>query len=128
MRLLTNRGLCVGNDVILDIDVFPLPPVVVLSACHVWPRATGAVGIAELLLRRGASTVLGTLVPINVMRNAILMARLVANMADAMTTRSEYRTLEDVWHHTLATNAVILIISSHVNFQEWANGQFRQPR
>ena len=57
-------GLRIGKDDVFDFE-HTLPPVVVLSACEVWPRGTGIISIADLALRWGTSTVLGTLVPIN---------------------------------------------------------------
>ena len=52
-----------------------MPPVVILSACYVAPRGSGAVSITDLLLREGAVAVLGTQVPVDVYHNAVLMTR-----------------------------------------------------
>ena len=55
-------GLMIGDEVCLGPGLGPLPPVVILSACHVAPRGTGAVSVADMLLREGALAVLGLIV------------------------------------------------------------------
>ncbi|MEJ1193177.1 CHAT domain-containing protein [Pseudarthrobacter sp. CCNWLW207] len=112
-------GIQVGKELSLGIDLGPLPPLVILSACHVAPRGTGAVTIADLLLREGAIAVLGTLVPVNVLHNAVLMQRLFVYMTEVLAGREDHRSVRDVWHRVQTSNAVHDVTSGHPMFQEW---------
>jgi hypothetical protein len=42
-------GLTVGNTICLGPELGDLPPVVILSACHVAPRGAGVVSVTDLL-------------------------------------------------------------------------------
>jgi Ca2+-binding EF-hand superfamily protein len=76
-----SAGLVIGDEVCLQLGLDNAPPVVMLSACHVAPRGAGAVSITDLLLREGVLTVLGAQIPVRVDRNAMIMARFLANIA-----------------------------------------------
>jgi hypothetical protein len=97
-----------------------MPPLVVLSACHVAPRGTGAVTVADLLFRAGASAVVGTLVPVNVVRNGLLMGRFFSYLCEAISGRERYDTLDHLWHHVVTTHAIHDIYSMSRRVQEWA--------
>jgi hypothetical protein len=112
-------GLTVGNTICLGPELGDLPPVVILSACHVAPRGVGAVTITDLLLRQGALAVLGTQVPVDVTHNAILMSRLFLYLAENLTKRETFSTLLDAWHHVQVTNAVHDVIDSNNLLQNW---------
>ena len=84
----------------------PLPPVVILSACHVAPRGAGAISVTDLLLREGAAAVLGTQVPIKVTHNATLMVRFLVYIAEVLAGREDHGTLLDLWHRVQVSNAV----------------------
>jgi hypothetical protein len=99
-------GIQVGNHPSLGIELGPLPPLVVLSACHVAPRATGAVSIGDMLLREGAEAVLGTQVPVDVAHNAMLMMRFFLYIALSMTGAETFANVLDVWQHVQASNAI----------------------
>ena len=105
----------------MEQEIGPLPPLTILSACQVWPRSTSAVDIASLLLRQGSLAVIGTLVPVDVRHNSRLMVRLLANIADALEGGSPHRTLQDVWHHTMATDAINCILNSNSRIAKWAH-------
>ncbi|MEK3915296.1 CHAT domain-containing protein [Paenibacillus sp. FSL H7-0331] len=116
-------GLYIGKEIWLatenDIHV---PPIVILSACHVAPRGLGAVTVNDLLLRSGANVVIGTLIPVDVKKNATLTGRLFAYITDALEGKGDWgRSLDQVWHHVLASNAVHEILESNKNLMEWAN-------
>jgi hypothetical protein len=99
-------GLVIGDDVCIELGLERPPPVVILSACHVAPRGTGAVSVTDLLLREGVIAVLGTQVPVDVRRNAILMARFFANIMAASQEDGEHPTLLEIWRKVQASNAV----------------------
>ena len=98
-----------------------LPPIVFLSACQVSPRGHGTVNITDLMFRHGALVVIGTLVPIDVRHNAILMARFFANIAETMKgTEQRFRTLQQIWHFALTYNAFNDVLSSNDPIRAWA--------
>jgi hypothetical protein len=99
-------GLKFSTGVSLGLELGHVPPLVILSACHSSPRGVAAVNIGDLLLRQGAFAVLGTLIPVDVRRNALLMARLFANIAETIRGNIPLRTVEDVWSRVVAGNAV----------------------
>lgn len=113
-------GFTCGRTFVVEEELGYLPPIVCLSACQVSPRGTGSVNIGDLFLRRGAEVVIGPVVPINAAHNAMLMARFFANIAATLEGGTEMRTLEDVWLHTTATNAMNDILGSNESLRAWA--------
>ncbi|MBI1947635.1 MAG: hypothetical protein HYS27_18235 [Deltaproteobacteria bacterium] len=113
-------GLAIGDDTVSEFPLsIRLPPVVVLSSCHTAPRGLGAVSVADLLLRNGATAVLATLVPINVFRRGLTMTRLVIYMIEALQGRSGLRSFDDVAQWTLSSNAVVDICMSTRRLGAW---------
>ncbi|CAM3313346.1 CHAT domain protein [Arthrobacter ulcerisalmonis] len=112
-------GIQVGKGFSFGVDLGPLPPLVILSACHVAPRGTGAVTITDLLLREGAIAVLGTLVPVNVVHNAVLMQRFFVYMIEVLAGRADHKSVREVWHRVQTSNAVHDVTSGHPMFEEW---------
>ncbi len=119
-RAANTAGFLCGTEVVLEPELGVLPPIVFLSACEVWPRGSGAVGVASLLFRHGAIAVVGTLIPIDVRHNSLLMVRFLANVAATLSGETQLRTFEDVWHHTLVSNAVNEILRSNRHIERWA--------
>jgi hypothetical protein len=117
-------GLMIGHDAWLGQGMSPrmMPPVVILSACHVAPRGSGAVSITDLLLREGAVAVLGTQVPVDVYHNAILMSRFFTYIKETLLNRAQHSDLLEVWHRTQTTNAVIDIINGNKSLRSWGYG------
>ncbi|MFF9150325.1 CHAT domain-containing protein [Streptomyces sp. NPDC014861] len=113
-------ALVIGDEPHLDLGLDRMPPVVILSACHVAPRGTGAVSITDLLLREGALAVLGTQVPVDVGRNAMLMVRFMVYLAKENTKPGQFSTILDVWHHVQTSNAVNDIIDASPSLKKWA--------
>jgi hypothetical protein len=113
-------AVCIRDTPSLLLDTDRVPPVVVLSACEVSPRAFGAVSAADLLFRHGASVVIGTLVPIELRRNAYLLNRLATYISDAIEGRTPFDTLGQLWHHVLSTHAVHDIYAASRKVQRWA--------
>ncbi|KOU13191.1 hypothetical protein ADK51_35590 [Streptomyces sp. WM6368] len=114
-------ALVIGATPHLDLGLTRMPPVVMLSACHVAPRGSGAVAITDLLLREGALAVLGTQVPVEVTRNAILMARFLIYLAEEIAKPGQFATILDVWHHVQTSNAVHDILDGSPSLQAWAS-------
>lgn len=113
-------GIVIGDTVSLLLNIERVPPVVLLSACHVAPRGAGVVTIADLLVNLGARAVLGAVVPISAFDNAILMTRFFVYICETLAGRESYRTLAEIWHHTISSNAVHDIYGASVRFREWA--------
>lgn len=117
-------GLMIGNEFWMasenDIHV---PPVVLLSACHVSPRGSGAVNVADLFLRAGAIAVLGTFIPVNARRNTTLMTRLFIYILEAQKGSNQYKTLADAWTGIVSTNAIHELIQSSKGLGEWMHGK-----
>ncbi|MFA6954970.1 MAG: hypothetical protein WC538_03770 [Thermoanaerobaculia bacterium] len=113
-------AICIRETPSLLLEVEQVPPVVMLSACEVSPRAFGAVSAADLLFRHGASVVIGTLVPIDLRRNAYLLNRFATYISDAIEGRTQFDTLGQLWHHVLSTHAVHDIYAASRRVQRWA--------
>lgn len=115
-------GLVIGEKTwMADDNDIKVPPVVLLSACHVMPRGRGAVCVGDLFIRAGATAVLGTFIPVNVMRNANLIVRLFVDIIEVRKGWSHMRTLDDIWCHVVSSNAIHEILSSSFELEEWAN-------
>jgi hypothetical protein len=96
-----------------------------LSACHVAPRGSGAVTVADLLLRQGTMAVLGTQVPVDVRHNSILLTRLFLYLAESQANNESYFTLLEAWQHVQRSNGVNDILWGNNNLSEW--GLHRRP-
>jgi hypothetical protein len=112
-------GLIVGDSLTTGIGLGPLPDLVILSACNVTPRGAGAVNVAELMLREGATAVLGAQIPIDVRRNVMLMNRLFLYIALSMTGEEPYETVLDVWHFVQMSNAINDILLGNRNLYDF---------
>ncbi|MFZ3594647.1 CHAT domain-containing protein [Streptomyces sp. BH104] len=107
-----SAGLVIGDEVCVQLGLERPPPVVILSACNAAPRGTGAVSVTDLLLREGAMAVLGTQMPVDVRRNAVLMGRFFVNIAEAFQRVDEHPTLLEIWRHVQASNVVNDVIGA----------------
>ena len=97
-----------------------VPPLVLLSACHVMPRGHGAVTVGDVFLRAGALAVLGTFIPVDVIRNAKLLLRFFINFFQVRDGWSHMRTLDEVWCHTVGSHAIHEILDSSEKLSKWA--------
>ena len=124
-------GLMVGNEFWMGDDSdYRVPPVVILSACHVSPRGSGVVNVADMFVRAGAEAVLGTFVPVDSQRNMVLINRLYTYINEAQNGCKMYKTLSEAWSGVVATNAIHEIAASSQNFYQWImskndNGELR---
>jgi len=127
IKQLNLATLVIGDQPRLGPELGPMPPLVILSACHTAPRARGAVNVADLLLANGAVAVLGTLVPIDVRRNTILMGRLFTLMMETIKGQAPYRSFDQLWHYVATSNAVAEVLTATPNLTRWATeGEFEQ--
>lgn len=116
-------GLMVGNEFwMADESDYRVPPVVVLSACHVSPRGSGTVNVADMLMRAGAEAVLGTFIPIDAKRNMVLINRLYTYIAEAQKGSMQYKTLSEAWSGVVATNAIHEMAETSKKFFDWIWG------
>ena len=113
-------GLAIGEDHSTGDDLGPMPPLVILSACHSGPRGAGPVAVADLLVRAGARAVLSTLVPVGVHHNSVFMTRLLANMSEAIAGTIPQTTFMDVWRRVQTNNVITDIIYGNGKLMEWA--------
>ena len=117
-------GLIIGNEQwIAETSDFSVPPIVLLSACHVSPRGSGTISAADQLIARGAETVLSTFVPIDSLRNAILIGRFFTNIANSQIGISNYSTLSEAWSSVAASNAVLEMAEQSKRFKKWIMGE-----
>lgn len=102
-------GIRIGHESSVGFDLGPMPPMVILSACHSGPRGAGPVSVSDLLLRAGARAVLSTLVPVGVHHNSAFMMRFLVYMSEAIGGTEDHENVLEVWHR-VQTNTVILDI------------------
>jgi hypothetical protein len=120
-------GLAIRNEFCIGPELGRMPPLVVLSACEVAPRGTGAVNVAELLLREGALAVLGTQVPVNAAHNGVLIGRFFVYITETLAGWAEHRTIGDIWHRTAAGNAVNDVLNGNRRLRDWALAKREGP-
>ena len=117
-------GLMVGSEFwMANENDLHVPPIVLLSACHVSPRGSGAVNVADLFIRAGAIAVLGTFIPVNAKRNTILMTRLFTYILEAQKGSDQYKTLADAWMGIVSSNAIHELIQSSKGLENWMYGK-----
>ena len=114
-------GFICGNDLVLEQELGDLPPVVILSSCQIWPRGSGTISVADILVRQGAVAIIGTLIPIDVRKNALLMTRFFINVAATLRGEMPLRTIQDVWHFVTTSNAVNDILDGNKKLKDWAH-------
>ncbi|WP_184204041.1 CHAT domain-containing protein [Armatimonas rosea] len=116
-----SAGIMIGKDFCMGDDLGDMPPLVILSACNVAPRGIGAVNIADLLMRQGALAVIGTLVPVDIRHNAILINRLFVYINETMSGKNSMKNFAEIWHHVTTSNAVNDILFSSTGISQWAS-------
>lgn len=112
-------SLVIGKEHSVGIDLGPMPPLVLLSACHTGPRGAGAVSVSDLLLRQGARAVLSTLVPVNVMHNASFMQRFLLYLGESVQGTEPHLNVLDAWHRVQSSNVILDIIQGNPSLFAW---------
>lgn len=119
-------GLSIGKEIWVGSENdYTVPPIVLLSSCHTSPRGAGSINVADILLRAGAMVVLGSFVPVDVIRNASLISRLLIYIQEAQVGNKYYSTLIDAWTGVVATNAIHEILNSSQKLKKWAMSKDR---
>lgn len=116
-------GLAIGDGVSMGDDLGPMPPVVILSACHSGPRGAGPVAVADLLLRAGAHAVLSTLVPVDVRHNSTFMTRLLVYMSESIGGSGPHTTLMDLWHRVQTSTVILDVLYGNPKLLEWGHSE-----
>ncbi|QZQ56208.1 CHAT domain-containing protein [Curtobacterium sp. TC1] len=116
-------GVVIGDEHSMGEDLGPMPPLVILSACHTSPRGGGVVNVGDLLLAAGATAVLTTLVPVDVWHNSQLVSRLLRYMSLAVGDEaSEPATdVSEVWHRVQTSNVVIDLTYTNPRLLDWSH-------
>lgn len=114
-------GLQIGDEFSLGLDLGPMPPLVVLSACASGPRGGGVVAVTDLLIRQGAEAVISTLVPVHVHHNAVFMNRLFLYIKQAINGTEDHTTLMDLWHRVQTNTVIIDILYGNPRLMEWGH-------
>jgi len=114
-------GLCIGDEVLVHEGQIEsiIPSIVLLSACHVSPRGKGVISIVDSLIAKGACVVLGTYIPIQVDRNALLMKRFLLNIIYTQKGENEFKNLGELWSFVVTSNALAEIVHSNLFVQRW---------
>ena len=116
-------GLCIGEEKWMAEDnSFFVPPIVLLSACHVSPRGNGSISAADLFMRAKAEAVLSSFITIDAHRNAILITRLLSYIVAAQNGNKQYKTILEAWGGIVASNAVLEIVKQSKKFEDWLFG------
>jgi hypothetical protein len=63
---------------------------------------------------------LGTQVPVNVARNAVLMMRFLLYITEVLAGPERHSTLLEVWHRVQASNAVNDVVAGSRHLQAWS--------
>jgi hypothetical protein len=116
-------GLQIGDQFSLGLDLGPMPPLVVLSACTSGPRGGGPVAVTDLIIRQGAIAVISTLVPVGVTHNSVFMIRLLHYINEAIGAREDHKTLLDLWHRVQTNTVIIDILYGNPRLTEWGHGR-----
>jgi hypothetical protein len=111
-------ALQIGREHVLDL-AHHLPPVVMFSACSVWPRGTGAVSVSDLALRHGAMAILGTLLPVDARHTGFVINRALLYMILSVLGSEPETTVADAVARALASNAVIDILHGSAAMRAW---------
>ncbi|MED0983012.1 CHAT domain-containing protein [Bacillus paramycoides] len=113
-------GLSVGNDFWMPSRHSKVPPVVILSACHVAPKGKGDYTINDAFLEAGALAVLGTLIPVNVKENAMITQRFFQYIIETLEGHHNCFDLAEAWKRVVAMNAVSEILSASKKLIAWS--------
>lgn len=114
-------GLIIGNELAMGLELGHMPPLVILSACHTGPRGGGVVAVSDMLIASGATAVLSTLVPVDVLHNSIYMVRFLMYLALAATGEEPELTVLDVWHRVQQNSVIIDIVYGNTKLRDWAH-------
>ncbi|MGG2028089.1 SEC-C metal-binding domain-containing protein [Gottfriedia sp. S16(2024)] len=113
-------GLVVGGEFWFPEPTLKVPPVVILSACHVATKGRGNYTINDALLNAGAIAVLGTLIPVNVIENAGLTQRLFLYISETLQGLHDCLDLAEAWKRVINMNISFSILNSTKKLANWS--------
>ncbi|MCM3441422.1 CHAT domain-containing protein [Metabacillus halosaccharovorans] len=113
-------GLSVGNEFWIPDSSINVPPIVILSACHVAPKGRGAYTVSDAFLKAGALAVLGTLIPVDVRHNALLTQRFFWYISEVLEGRFSSKNIAEVLPRVISASAVIEVLGTSQKLQAWA--------
>ncbi|WP_028592450.1 CHAT domain-containing protein [Paenibacillus massiliensis] len=116
-------GICVGDEFWMPLWTQNVPPIVILSACHVAPKGKGDYTISDAFLQAGAHAVLGTLIPVNVKENAELMYNFFEYILEVLKGKETCNDLAEVWKRVVLRNAAAEIMKSSKELYNWGMTQ-----
>lgn len=114
-------GIVCGGRVVTGYEFDGAAPVVILSACQVNPMGHGTMSIVAELLNMGALAVAGTMVPICVHRNTLLLERLLTILSQ-WTAGDKRSNFLEVWWAALYYTSAMDIVLSDAGLTEWILG------
>lgn len=112
-------GLEVGEEYWIPKDNLKVPPIVILSACHVAVKGTGKATISDRFLQVGALAVLGTLIPVNVKENAMLTQRFFYYISEVIDGHHLCYDLSEAWMRIINANVFSEILTSTNKLEKW---------
>ncbi|MDV6377128.1 SEC-C domain-containing protein [Sporosarcina sp. GW1-11] len=113
-------GLSVGDSVWIPNRALRLPPIVILSACHVAAKGKGDYTINDACLDAGALAVLGTLIPVDVRENALLIQRFLYYISEVIDGKHMCYDVTDAWMRVINANIVSEIMTSTKKLTKWS--------
>lgn len=113
-------GIDVAGEYWLPKPTLKVPPVVILSACHVASKGRGNYTINDAFLNAGALAVLGTLIPVDVLENADLTRRFFLYLSETIDGHHDCLDIADVWKRVVNMNIFYSVITQTTRLKEWA--------
>lgn len=117
-------GIEIKGEIWLPDAKTRVPPIVILSACHVAVKGDGNYTISEAFLRCGALATLGTLIPVGVKKNGILMQQFLLYISEVLNGKYVCRNLSEAWFNAINYGIVTEILSMSPKLERW----FLTPR
>ncbi|PIC62981.1 hypothetical protein CSV79_14245 [Sporosarcina sp. P13] len=113
-------GLSVGDSIWIPNRALRVPPIVILSACHVAAKGKGNYTINDAFLDAGALAVLGTLIPVDVRENALLIQRFLYYISEVIEGKHSCYDLTDAWMRVINANIFSEIVTSTKKLTTWS--------
>lgn len=117
-------GIIINNEIWLPDVETRVPPIVILSACHVAVKGDGNYTISEAFLRCGALATLGTLIPVGVKKNGILMQQFILYISEVLNGKYACRNLSEAWFNAINHGIVTEVLAMSPKLERW----FLTPR
>lgn len=112
-------GLSVGDEFWIPDSDLNVPPVVILSACHVAPKGRGAYTVSDAFLKAGALAVLGTLIPVDVRHNSHLTQRFFWYISEVLKGNFSSKNIAEVLPCVISINAVNEVVDASKKLRAW---------